>query len=147
MIPDSTSPAPAVASQGGAEALIAARPSGAAMIGVGALQQHHGAGPRGGGAGGGQPVGPGGPKTRANSPACGVSTAAPRKASGSPAKAENDIGVGHHGALRGDQHRQGRAGRRPAPRPGPQTQTWRRVSCSRSGRGASLTSRPGEPAR
>ena len=51
MIPASTSPEPAVASQGGAFSLIAARPSGGGDHGVGALQQHHRARSLGGGAG------------------------------------------------------------------------------------------------
>ena len=50
IIPASTSPAPAVASQAGALALIAALPSGVGDHRVAALEQHHAAGARGGGA-------------------------------------------------------------------------------------------------
>ena len=59
MIPASTSPEPAVASQGGAEALIAARPSGAAMMVSAPFSSTHATGARRGRTRGGKPIGAG----------------------------------------------------------------------------------------
>ena len=91
---------------------------------------------------------PGRPNTRANSPACGVSTAAPRKASGLPAKAEKRVGVGHHACAR----RRSAAAGRPRARLGAEARAAdpdmaAGVCQQRPASGASLTSRPGEPAR
>ena len=100
----------AVASQGGAERLTAARPSGAAMM-VSAPFSSTTAPVRAAAARAADSrSGAGAPNTRANSPPCGVSTAAPRSPSGLPAKAENTSASPTTVRAGRDQRRKRRAG-------------------------------------
>ena len=92
---------------------------------------------------GGDPIRAGAPNARANSPACGVSTAAPRKRLGLAGEGREHIGVRDDPATGRQQHRQ-RGACRIRPEPGPHTQTLRRSSSSSSASGASLTSTPGD---
>ena len=89
-----------------------------------------------------------GPKTRANSPACGVSTARPASAAGIAGAGRERPGIGHHLPPGREQPAQRRPGRGIAgARPGPISQAAAAViGQQRLGR-ASLTMVPGSPAR
>ena len=117
MSPASTSPEPAVASQGGAEALIATPAVRCGDDRVGAFQQHRRTGTRGGSTHGGYPI-------RAGVAECAGEFAGMRRENGGAAqcvrlagKGGEHIGVSHHAAPSRQQHRQHGARRiRPQPR-------------------------------